>query len=112
MCDLSLLNGMATVSLCAELAFRTRVNMSAIGSVIVIGLLRPSHRGFIRSAGLRLTFDVDGLLCMPRGRGGEVCAGLVPHGIPGMFSSGATSPGRLGHAGELAAVGHLPEADP
>src|SRR6476619_5356818 len=38
---LSFENGMETSSLCAELAFRTRVNMSAIGSVMVIGLLRP-----------------------------------------------------------------------
>ena len=46
MCDLSLLYGMVTLSWYAELAFRRRVSMSAMGSVIVIGLLRPSRRGF------------------------------------------------------------------
>src|SRR3954447_9392718 len=46
MCALSLLYGMDTVSWYAELAFRSRVSMSAIGSVMVIGLLRPSSPWF------------------------------------------------------------------
>jgi len=37
MCDFSFEKGMETSSWCAELAFRTRVNMSAIGSVMVMG---------------------------------------------------------------------------
>src|SRR5580765_7631724 len=48
---LSLENGMLTVSWCAELAFRTRVNMSAIGSVMVMGFSALPHRGFPRDAG-------------------------------------------------------------
>jgi hypothetical protein len=46
MWDFSLENGMETASWCAELAFRTRVNMSAIGSVMVMGFSALSHRGF------------------------------------------------------------------
>src|SRR5829696_2980020 len=38
--------GMETTSWCAELAFRTRVSMSAIGSVMVMWALRPSSPGF------------------------------------------------------------------
>ena len=41
MWDFSLENGMETASWCAELAFRTRVNMSAIGSVMVMGFSGP-----------------------------------------------------------------------
>src|SRR5690349_13643070 len=103
---LSFENGMETASLCAELALRTRVNMSAIGSVMVIGLLRPLSPRFPPSS-TRRTCDVDGLIRgMPRGRGGVGTSGRVPAGIPG------GSPAGLGHAGELAAVGHLPQADP
>ncbi|GAA0341292.1 hypothetical protein GCM10010319_16830 [Streptomyces blastmyceticus] len=41
MCDLILLCGIDTVSWYAELAFRRRVSMSAIGSVMVMFGLRP-----------------------------------------------------------------------
>jgi hypothetical protein len=44
---LSFENGMETASLCAELALRTRVNMSAIGSVMVIGASALPHHGFL-----------------------------------------------------------------
>src|SRR3954451_6271172 len=104
---LSFENGMETASLCAELALRTRVNMSAIGSVMVIGLLRPLSARFPPS-NTRRTCAVDGLgsLRMPRGCGGVGTRGREPAGIPG------ESPAGLGHTGELAAVGHLPQADP
>ena len=45
MCDLIFEYGMPTVSWYAELAFRSRVSMSAIGSVIVMAL-RPSSPRF------------------------------------------------------------------
>src|SRR6476620_9949949 len=95
---LSFENGMETASLCAELALRTRVNMSAIGSVMVIGLLRPLSARFPPS-NTRRTCAVDGLgsLRMPRGCGGWG-RGREPAGIPG------GSPAGLGHTGELAAV--------
>src|SRR4051812_14454840 len=64
---------MVTLSWYAWLALRRRVNMSAIGSVIVIGMSNPSRRGSRRAYG------EDSL------------------------------PGSLGHAGELATVGHLPD---
>src|ERR1700709_1599707 len=57
--------------------------MSAIGSVIVMAVPALSHRGFTRVGDLRC------LVLM--------CVGL---------------PGALGHARELATVGHLPQADP
>src|SRR6188768_2389170 len=66
---LSFENGMETASLCAELALRTRVNMSAIGSVMVIGLLRPPSPRFPPSS-TRRTCDVDGMCgraCVERG---------------------------------------------
>ena len=52
---LSLLYGMDTLSWYAELALRTRVSMSAIGSVMVIGLLRPSSPWFQRLSRSRPT---------------------------------------------------------
>src|SRR6188474_1106386 len=103
---LSFENGMETSSLCAELALRTRVNMSAIGSVIVIGLLRPLSPRFPPS-NTRRTCAVDGLGrygCRGLRRGGYVRPGWA--GLPG------ESPAGLGHTRELATVGHLPQADP
>ena len=46
MCVLILLYGMVTLSWYAELALRRRVSMSAIGSVMVMGLGGLSRRGF------------------------------------------------------------------
>src|SRR3954453_10656322 len=101
---LSFENGMETASLCAELALGTRVNMSAIGSVMVIGLLRPLSVRFPPS-NTRRTCAVDGLGrygC----RGGAAGAG----GGVGPGRHTRESPAGLGHTGELAAVGHLPQA--
>ena len=47
MWDFSLLNGMATLSWYAEFALRRRVSMSAMGSVMVIGLSCPSSPWFL-----------------------------------------------------------------
>src|SRR5690606_5417202 len=58
MWDLSLENGMVTCSLCAALAFRMRVSMSAIGSVMVIGLAALPHRGFNPAESVGSTCDV------------------------------------------------------
>lgn len=49
MCDLSLECGMETVSWCAEFAFRSRVSMSATGSVIVISGGASRLVSFIRT---------------------------------------------------------------
>src|SRR5215203_2411347 len=103
---LSFENGMETASLCAELALRTRVSMSAIGSVMVIGLLRPLSPRFPPS-NTRRTCAVDGLFL----RG---CRGSAAVGDAGPAAGRHTrgSPAGLGHTGELATVGHLPQADP
>src|SRR5512133_1451130 len=99
MWDFSLENGMETASWCAELAFRTRASMSAIGSVIVIGLLRPLSPWFHADRGWSCRRD---LRCRWSGSQQWWYAGRL---------AASRSPGALGHAGELAAVGHLAKAD-
>src|SRR5688500_16564990 len=79
---------MATRSWYAWLALRRRVSMSAIGSVIVMVGLNPSRCGS-RQGLQRRSFR-------------KACERNRHHGLPGS----------LGHARELAAVGHLPDADP
>src|SRR5918995_1113121 len=74
--------GMVTLSWYAWLAFRRRVSMSAIGSVIVMGIRQPFSPGFPGRS---------------RAYGEAVLQGL---------------PGSLRHAGQLTAVGHVPEAHP
>src|SRR4051812_12470381 len=76
-------NGMVTLSWYAWLALRRRVSMSAIGSVIVMGVRQPFSPGF---------------------------PGLVQAYGEAVFQS--QLPGSLGHAGQLTAVGHLPDAHP
>src|SRR5690242_5246315 len=86
---------MLTESWYAWLALRRRVSMSAIGSVMVMAVsalspprFRPASRADLeRSSVCRVPVRVQGP-------------------APGCL------PGALGHAGELAAVGHLPQADP
>src|ERR1017187_9956967 len=84
MVDLILEYGMPTVSWYAEFAFRSRVSMSAIGSVIVMAN-RPSSPGFP--------------------------AGLYPAPGPSVCSWSSLPTG-LGDAGQLTAVRHRAEADP
>src|SRR5688572_30778366 len=74
--------GMVTLSWYAWLALRRRVSMSAIGSVIVMGIRQPFSPGFPGKS---------------QAYGEAVLLGL---------------PGGLGHAGELTTVGHVPHADP
>src|SRR4051812_44229858 len=74
---------MVTLSWYAWLALRRRVSMSAIGSVIVMGIRQPFSPGFPVEPGLR--------------RSGGTKSGL---------------PGSLGDAGEFTAVGHVPDAHP
>src|SRR6476659_3209391 len=95
---LSLLYGMETASWYAWLALRRRVSMSAIGSVIVMAARPFLHRGFAPEPQGRPAAIVD---CRKSVRGS---AARQP--APGR------SPGGLGHAGQLAAVRHLPQADP
>src|SRR3954467_15691705 len=78
---------MGPVSLYAELALHRHVSMSAIGSVIVIASLEPFS---LRSKRPRET-----------------------QGRPGWFEWDASGrlPTALGDAGQLARVGHLPDAD-
>src|SRR6478609_10110158 len=98
----SLEYGMETTSWCAELAFRTRVSMSAIGSVMVMWALRPSSPGFRPSAAVqRLPIGV----C----RGADLrCQRFAWSGV-GVRR--CRSPRALGHARQLARVGHLAQAD-
>src|SRR5688572_29362700 len=94
---LSLLNGMETSSWYAELALRRRVSMSAIGSVIVIGLL-PS-------------LAAVSACCGPSASSGDLrfVGWYVPCGTAGRVAR--RSPARLGDAGQLARVRHLAQAD-
>src|SRR5699024_9660973 len=66
MCDFSLEYGMETSSWCAELAFRTRVSMSAIGSVMVMGSACPLSSRFPPGlrADLRCRSDGSGQWCV------------------------------------------------
>src|SRR6185436_14104029 len=73
--------GMVTLSWYAWLALRRRVSMSAIGSVIVMGIRQPFSPGF---PGFR-AYGEAVLLWLP---------------------------GSLRHAGQLTAVGHVPDTHP
>src|SRR5215210_4911047 len=101
MCVLSFEDGMVAESWYAWLAFRTRVSMSAIGSVIVMSVVPLSPRflspsGWCRRAGplgdRRRTSSLSTLASSGRasGRG---------HGVVAL-------PGTLADAGELPGVGH------
>src|SRR4051794_29097262 len=92
---------MATESWYAWLALRRRVSMSAIGSVMVIVcvLSRSGFGSLCRFSGRRPTCYVLGCPEI------EVRAKRASKGA-------SKSPARLGHAGKLPAVGHLPQADP
>src|SRR3954452_12448677 len=99
MCVFSFDDGMVAESWYAWLAFRSRVSMSAIGSVIVMGVCCLSRRGSARCRARASRRSV-----VP-GKRAERAARL--HGWqPGR------SPAGLAHAGELPGVRHLPQADP
>src|ERR1700721_3326034 len=85
MWDLILEYGMPTVSWYAEFAFRSRVSISAIGSVIVMAN-RPSSPRFP--------------------------PGFKPAPGPSVCSFFFWLPAGLGDAGQLTAVRHGPETDP
>src|SRR6476659_8789317 len=95
---LSLLYGMETASWYAWLALRRRVSMSAIGSVIVMAARPFLHRGFAPASQVRPAAIVV--------RSGSVIEEVAQQ------PSRNRSPRGLGHAGQLAAVRHLPQADP
>src|SRR3954452_12461415 len=90
MCVFSFDDGMVAESWYAALALRTRVSMSAIGSVIVM-VCGASLAAVPRALGL-----------------GDLARGLSANGGARV----GVLPGRLAHAGELPGVGHLPQADP
>src|SRR3954451_3650718 len=108
MCVLSFDDGMAAVSWYAWLAFRSRVSMSAIGSVIVMCLCCLSRRGSARAGsrdlaqGLRRSVVLAEVTSWSGGAAGTA-------GLPGQPGP---SPAGLRHAGQLAGVGHLAQADP
>src|SRR5919112_984211 len=89
--------GMVTLSWYAWLALRRRVSMSAIGSVIVMGIRQPFSPGFpdLRAYGEAVLLQFR----QPPGHGWR------RGGWKGL-------PGSLRHAGQLAAVRHLAQADP
>src|SRR3954451_10166880 len=95
MCVLSLEDGMAAESWYAWLAFRTRVSMSAMGSVIVMRVVPLSPRFLSLSGASRRAGPLGDRWCGPLGE---------RTGWDGL-------PAGLGHAGELPRVRHLPEAD-
>src|SRR3954463_9387202 len=103
MCVFSFDDGMVAASWYAWLALRSRVSMSAIGSVIVMGVCCLSRRGSAR-------FSRGPL-------GDQLRDGTAP--VQGPAARGACggghrgpSPAGLAHAGELPGVRHLPQADP
>src|SRR3954463_14943257 len=94
MCVLSFEDGMIAESWYAWLAFRRRVSMSAMGSVIVM------------SGGASLA-------AVPRAPGlGDLARGPVGDRWCLDRKGGGALPAGLAHAGQLAGVGHLPQADP
>src|SRR5829696_6707545 len=93
MCVLSFEDGMVAESWYAWLALRSRVSMSAIGSVIVM------------ACGASLA-------AVPRALGlGDLAQGLSANGGASDVAGGCL-PAGLAHARELPGVGHLPQADP
>src|SRR3954453_20153443 len=92
MCSLSLECGRTTSSWYAEFALRRRVKKSAIGSVIVMLTCQPFSPWFPCSQ--RACGEPGGV----RGRRGR--------------EPSSCSPAGLADAGQLAAVRHLPDADP
>src|ERR1700752_1612690 len=90
--------GIVTLSWYAWLALRRRVSMSAIGSVIVMGIRQPFSPGFPGC---------------PRAYGEAVLLQIRLQSARGRWAGRlGWLPGSLGHAGEFAAVGHVPDADP
>src|SRR4051794_1360955 len=94
MCVLSFEDGMIAESWYAWLAFRRRVSMSAMGSVIVM------------TGGASLA-------AVPRALGlGDLARGLSAIGGASDVEVVRPLPAGLAHAGEFSGVGHLPQADP
>src|SRR5215207_2079658 len=87
---------MITLSWYAWLALRRRVSMSAIGSVMVIGMSNPSRRGSRRAYG-EDSVNIGPPACRYCGRWLQ-------------WTEPCSLPRGLGHAGKLAAVGHFPDA--
>src|SRR3954454_6933659 len=88
--------GMVTLSWYAWLALRRRVSMSAIGSVIVMGIRQPFSPGFPGSPG-------------PTAK--RYCFRFRPRSAVGRWAGWSDGlPGSLRHAGQLAAVRHVPDA--
>src|SRR5580704_1893201 len=100
---------MPVVSWYAEFAFRRRVSMSAIGSVIVMALWPSSPRFPARPAGRPGPPAWSaGALCARSGC--YWCGRGAPAVRIGCLAAGGL-PAGLGDAGQLAAVRHHPEAD-
>src|SRR3954454_24002618 len=111
MCVFSFDDGMVAASWYAWLALRSRVSMSAIGSVIVMGGT-ASLAAVPRALGLgdlALGLSAIGGATERDGTArpqGPRARGARPGGRPG------PSPAGLAHARELPGVRHLPQADP
>src|SRR5215218_10081413 len=98
MCVFSFEDGMVAESWYAWLAFRSRVSMSAIGSVIVM------------ACGASLAAVPRALGLGDLARGLSTIGGAVVTGA--RAPAGGDLPGGLAHARELPGMGHLPQADP
>src|SRR5919107_1943312 len=107
MCVFSLDDGMVVESWYAWLAFRIRVSMSAIGSVIVMGVVPLSPRFLTRSrAGLSAIGGARLVRCWNGPAAGSRAEPARRGGQRG------PSPAGLADARQLAGVRHLPQADP
>src|SRR5579862_8704296 len=97
---------MPVVSWYAAFAFRRRVSMSAIGSVIVMALWPSSPWFPVRPSRPSGTSGVVGGRCAPA----SILAGTSAR-HPYLIGYGWL-PARLGDAGQLATVRHIAEAHP
>src|SRR3954453_4262015 len=111
MCVFSFDDGMVAESWYAELALRSRVSMSAMGSVIVMAC-GASLAAVPRALGL---VDLAPGLSAIGGASVRYWSGPAAGSRAERARRGGQrgpSPAGLAHAGELPRVGHLPQADP
>src|SRR3954452_17539034 len=112
MCVLSFDDGMVAASWYAWLALRSRVSMSAIGSVIVMGRYCLSRRGSSCAGSRRLGAGPLGDQWCSVGEVVERPGCRDPRRAERVAGPPGRSPGRLADARELPGVRHLPQADP
>src|SRR3954462_1374592 len=117
MCVFNLDDGMVAESWYAELALRSRVSMSAIGSVIVMacGASLAAVPHALGLSGLGVSRDLALGLSTIGGASVRYWSGPAAGSRAERARRGGQrgpSPAGLAHARELPGVGHLPQTDP